>query len=258
MQHLAFPLADLHEDSVDPFLQLVKVPFNGSTPIWGVNYSSQFCHLANLLRVHSVTLSRSLVKMLSDTAFCTPLVTGLQLDLMALITTLWAWQLGWFAVHTTVHLSSLYFIILSEDVTRDSTESLVQVNINDTYCSPFLHQAAHITLSWGRQDLYFIDQFWLLPNTFSFLLCLQILLEMISNTTFPGTEVRPPALLFVESSFLPPLTIGTTFAFSQSSGTCHGCCHPSEINESGLTMTSARCLRTWECITCISSSVFWF
>jgi len=32
-QHLAFPIAEHHEDSVDPFLQLVEVPMDDSTPI---------------------------------------------------------------------------------------------------------------------------------------------------------------------------------------------------------------------------------
>jgi len=43
VQDFAFPLAELHEISLDPVLQLVKVPLNGGTTIWYISHSSQFC-----------------------------------------------------------------------------------------------------------------------------------------------------------------------------------------------------------------------
>ena len=60
----------------------------------------------------------------------TPLVTGLQLDLMQLITTLWAWQLNYLSVHFTAHLSSLYFISLFVRILWE-TMSKSEVNINN-------------------------------------------------------------------------------------------------------------------------------
>lgn len=93
MQDLAFTFLEFHKDSVDPFLQPVEVPLNGSTASWCIIYSSQFQSSENLLRVCSASSSRSLLEVLrSINSWGISLVTGLQLDLITLITTLWAWQ----------------------------------------------------------------------------------------------------------------------------------------------------------------------
>lgn len=77
-----------------------------------------FLSSADLLRVHAVPSSGSLMKMLNSISLSvdslhTPVVTGLQVDFVQLIITLTvmmltAWQFGQFSVHLTVHLSSLY------------------------------------------------------------------------------------------------------------------------------------------------------
>ncbi|KAF1629452.1 Serine/threonine-protein phosphatase 4 regulatory subunit 4, partial [Eudyptes filholi] len=65
---------------------------------------------ANLLRVHSISLSRSLIKILNRTGpstepWGTPLVTSRQLDLTPFTTTLWARPSRQFFTHRRVHLS---------------------------------------------------------------------------------------------------------------------------------------------------------
>ena len=74
-----------------------------------------FVSSANLLRVHSVPLSRSLMKMSDSTSPSIDpwLVTGLQLDFMVLITICYVWQFSQFSVHLAVHLTSPYLISLS-------------------------------------------------------------------------------------------------------------------------------------------------
>ncbi|KAK4806792.1 hypothetical protein QYF61_005588 [Mycteria americana] len=74
-----------------------------------------FVSPANLLRVHSAPSSRSLMKMLNRTGpsidpWATPLVTGIQLDFVPLIATLWAQPFSQFSIHLTVCSSSPYFI----------------------------------------------------------------------------------------------------------------------------------------------------
>jgi len=75
---------------------------------------TQVVSSANLLRVHSVPSSRSLMKMLNRTGpstdpWGTPLVSSLKLDFMSQITTLWGWLFSSFSVHLTVCSSSPYF-----------------------------------------------------------------------------------------------------------------------------------------------------
>lgn len=64
----------------------------------------------NFLRVLSASLSRSLMKMLTNTgsiidSWSTPLLMDLQLDFVHPITTLRAWQFRQFSIYLTVHLS---------------------------------------------------------------------------------------------------------------------------------------------------------
>ena len=71
---------------------------------------------AYFLRVHSVTTSRSVMKMLNSmrsgiNCWGTPLVTGLQLDFMLLITTHWAWQCS-----SPPHLWKFYFLASSVEM----------------------------------------------------------------------------------------------------------------------------------------------
>ena len=52
VQDFAFLLAELCDCPVNAFLQLVKVPLDGSMTFWSVNRSTWFVSSANLLRVH--------------------------------------------------------------------------------------------------------------------------------------------------------------------------------------------------------------
>ena len=66
---------------------------------------------ANLLRVHSIPLSQSLIKMSKNTSpkkdpWRIPLVTGLHLDVKPLITNLCLWPFNQFLFHWKVHLSN--------------------------------------------------------------------------------------------------------------------------------------------------------
>ena len=70
---------------------------------------------ANFLRVDSIPSSRSLTRMLnmigpSYHLWTTLLVTGLQLDTMPPITTLWALPVSQFSTYLTFHSSILYFL----------------------------------------------------------------------------------------------------------------------------------------------------
>jgi len=102
-QDFAFPLIKLHEVPLEPVLQLVKVPLSGSTTMWCFSHSSQFCVICELAEVRSVTISRSLMKLLnsishSNDPWVTPLVTCLQLDFVLLITTLQAGPFSQFSI----------------------------------------------------------------------------------------------------------------------------------------------------------------
>lgn len=66
----------------------------------------------NLLRVHSIPLSKSPTKMLNSTSpsigsWGTLLVTDLHLDIEPLTVTLWAWPFRQFLTHGVVHTSDL-------------------------------------------------------------------------------------------------------------------------------------------------------
>lgn len=61
----------------------------------------------------------------------TPLMTGLQLDFMRLITTLWALQLSRFSIHLTAHWFTLYFTSLFMRILWGTvSKSEVSVNIS--------------------------------------------------------------------------------------------------------------------------------
>lgn len=82
-------LVELHAFPVRQFLQLVQVPLNSGMTLCNSCHCSQFCVIGKL----SAPSSRSVMKMFnsigpSTEPWDTLLVTGLQLDFMALITTL--------------------------------------------------------------------------------------------------------------------------------------------------------------------------
>jgi len=92
VQDFTFPFAELCEVPVSPFLQPVQVSLDDSTPTWCINCSSQLCVISQLAQ-DSIALSRSLMKMLNGTGprlhlWGTPLLSGVQMDFILLITIL--------------------------------------------------------------------------------------------------------------------------------------------------------------------------
>ena len=88
---------------------------------------------ANVLRVHSIPLSMSLMKMLNSTGpnndpSGTPLVTDLHLDIELLTATLWVRPLTQFLIHWVVHALNLCLSqFRDEDVMQDSVKCFAQV-----------------------------------------------------------------------------------------------------------------------------------
>jgi len=75
----------------------------------------------------------------------TPLVTGLQLDFILLITTLRAQLFKQFSIHLTVQ--PIHQHLLYEDLMPDSVESLTEAKVDDIHCSPpFVYQVSHFII----------------------------------------------------------------------------------------------------------------
>lgn len=87
-QDLAFHIVQCNEIPIGPFLLPFKVPLNSSTTIWWVNHCSPFhrvCELAEA-SLGPITLVIN-AKQYWIAVLITPLVTGLQLDFIPLMTT---------------------------------------------------------------------------------------------------------------------------------------------------------------------------
>jgi len=67
VQDPALCLVEPHDVHIVPLLELVWVPLQGILFLRRVNCTTQFVSSANLLRVHSIPLSRSLIKTLNST-----------------------------------------------------------------------------------------------------------------------------------------------------------------------------------------------
>ncbi|KAJ7419858.1 glycoprotein xg [Willisornis vidua] len=89
-----FPLLlELHEFPVCPVLQDVQVPLNGSTDTWCISHSYQFYIICKLVEGAHDFIIQVINEELNSTGTSvsrswTPLVTGLQMDEVVLITTL--------------------------------------------------------------------------------------------------------------------------------------------------------------------------
>lgn len=97
---------------------------------------------SNLLRLHSVQSSRPLMNVLNSIGpevnfWGAPPVTGLCLDFRLLITILCDQQFIQLSIYLTVHLSSPYLIILSEDIMGDSVESPTKIKTESYLILPF-------------------------------------------------------------------------------------------------------------------------
>lgn len=93
----------------------------------------------------SVPLSKTLMKMLNSMSLWgSALETGLQLDLVPLITVLWAWHFCQFqSTHLSVYLSLISLLCLSECY-WSSVKNLTKINVNSICCSPLIHQISHL------------------------------------------------------------------------------------------------------------------
>ena len=86
MQGLALGLVEPHEVYIGPLLKLCKSLSRASRPSGMTTTPHSLLSSANLLRVHLISLSMSLMKMLNSSSPCTdpwgtPLVTGIHLDI---------------------------------------------------------------------------------------------------------------------------------------------------------------------------------
>lgn len=116
-QDLALPLSEHHGIPLSSILRPVTIPLNSRS--FDVSATSHtFLSSVNLLGVHSVLLFRSLMKASNSVGprtnpWSTPLLTCLQLDFMPLIITFWTQLLSQFSIYIALHLSNLWFVILS-------------------------------------------------------------------------------------------------------------------------------------------------
>ncbi|GAB0181629.1 hypothetical protein GRJ2_000628200 [Grus japonensis] len=119
--------------------------------LWCIIHFSRFCVISKLAGLHSAPSSRSLMKILNRTGpsidpWTTPLVTGLQLDFVPLITTLWAWPFSRFSIHLIVCLSSPYINKFYEDLIGNSIKGLTEMQVDNIHCSPLIYQASHFVV----------------------------------------------------------------------------------------------------------------
>ncbi|KAK4823665.1 LOW QUALITY PROTEIN: hypothetical protein QYF61_005017 [Mycteria americana] len=94
VQDLALSLLESHKIGLGPSIQPIQIPL-AFLPSSRSTLPHNLVSSANLLRVHSIASSRSLIKILNRTGpstepWGTPLVTSCQVDLTPFTTTLWA------------------------------------------------------------------------------------------------------------------------------------------------------------------------
>ncbi|GAB0186162.1 mitochondrial enolase superfamily member 1 [Grus japonensis] len=117
------------------FGQPVKVPLDGSTTIWHINYSFQFCTACKLAEVHSVPSSRSVTKMLNS--------IDRSIDPWGTIRN-WP-QLYFMSPAVQITFIPPHFIGRSmRNHMQDGVESLTKVKINNIHYSPLIYQATHL------------------------------------------------------------------------------------------------------------------
>lgn len=145
------------------------------------------------------------------------IVTGLQLDFMSLIPTLWMRPFSQFSIHLTCLLTQpILFQILYENIMKCSAESLTEIKINNILCSPSSTSPIFslFVTRLVKHDLLFLDPCWLL-SSFS---------PSHAWNYFPGLATTSPSqglrwgwLICIShgSFFLPFLKIRVTFGFLQ-------------------------------------------
>ncbi|KAK4811173.1 hypothetical protein QYF61_019804 [Mycteria americana] len=169
VQDFAPPLTELYEDPVSPFLQPVEVPLDGSTTLWCIHHSSQFCVISKLAEGSDPVL--------------TPGVHRLHLDFVPLITTLWTWPFSqFFNPSHRLLIQPIHQQLLYEDLIGDSVKGLTEVQVYNILCSPLIYQASHfiIEVYQGWRLNHFPGQpVPMLDNPFS-------------EVTFPNIQSKPP------------------------------------------------------------------
>ena len=122
---------------------------------------SSFISSANLLRVHSILSSRSLMNILNKTGSSTShwehyLSTDLQLDSALMITTLWALPVSKFSIHLTVHSSIPHFLSLSTRMLWETvSKALLKSKCTTSFALPspthfklHLRPSSQLTKNW--------------------------------------------------------------------------------------------------------------
>ncbi|PKU44713.1 hypothetical protein llap_4987 [Limosa lapponica baueri] len=137
VQDPALRLVEPHGVHMGQLLKAVQVPLDGILSIICVNYTTQL-GTANLLRVHSIPLSMSLVKILNHTGPSTnpsgtPLITDLHLDIELL------------TIQRFPHppnrpsTKSISHQFKEKNIVWDRVKGLIEIQIDDTCSSSFVH-----------------------------------------------------------------------------------------------------------------------
>lgn len=155
----------------------------------------------NLLRAHSVPLSRLLTKTLNSTGtgtgpWGTSVAASCQLDFVPLITTLWAQQSSQVSTRYILYLFKPYLIDLAIRILWETISKTFQKAMwTPSSDQPTeLANSSQKTVRLFRHSLAFVNPSWLFPNTFLFFICLDVTSRRVWYTAFPKTEVRLIAL----------------------------------------------------------------
>ncbi|KAK4825966.1 hypothetical protein QYF61_003535 [Mycteria americana] len=180
VQDPALGLVEPHQVHMGPLLQLVHVPLD-DIPSGVSTAPLSLVSSANLLRVHSIPLSMSLMKILNSTG---PTIDHYPLDTI---------------IQTIPHppnsppIKSISLLFTEKDVVGDQVKGLTEVQIDDIRCSSLStdvvtpsQKAARLV----RQDLPLVKLCWLSQITSLPSMCLSIASRRICAMIFPGTEVH--------------------------------------------------------------------
>ena len=140
-----------------------------------ITFPFQFVSSRNPTSVHSISLSRAMIKMLNGTSLALTLekpalVTSFQLDLKPLITTLRAQQSSQFFTHLATYPSRAHLLSLATSVATSilwKTVLTVLLQISNLCNSPFIHRASHFIIEGNQvgQGWFDIDKSLLADST---------------------------------------------------------------------------------------------
>ncbi|KAJ7400839.1 hypothetical protein BTVI_101645 [Pitangus sulphuratus] len=149
VQDPAFAFVEFQTVLLCPSLQPVNFLLKGCTALWGIDHFSHLCVISELSKEASTPSSKSLINNTGPSikSWGTPLVTGLALDPMPLISTLW--NLLTDPPHCPL-IQSILTEFTYEDVVRDSVKSLAEVKVDSIHCSPLIHPSSFFIIE-GNQ-----------------------------------------------------------------------------------------------------------